>query len=426
MDGSAAPFDHGGAFAWVADLRRHRRLEVPQRRRGDGCGRRSCRRRGGPRSSCRTSWAIEEVRLAPSPRLRIVARDGALRPRARAGGRAVLPVRRRRRAGRSARLGGAAAPRRASTSATRRGRAGPPGAPAAAWASSASVLTGRDDGASPPAARLAPDRHDAHARGLARRGRGARLPPAGDDEPARLVRDRLVRPRGGGGLRGAARRPAAAPSGRCAAASRRVVLDDGSLGHAPRGVAAPPRAARALRGGRGRRPALPAAARWACSTRCSPPSPRSRRTPRSRRRARRSAASRGSVPSTPPRGFTGRLRDYQARGLGWLDFLRDFGFGGCLADDMGLGKTVQVLALLEARRAARRRSRRSSSCPARSSSTGRRRRPASRPRLRVLDHTGLDRAREAAGVRRLRPRAHHLRHAAARRGAAARTSPSTT
>jgi hypothetical protein len=33
--------------------------------------------------------------------------------------------------------------------------------------------------------------------------------------------------------------------------------------------------------------------------------------------------------------------------------LRNFGFGGCLADDMGLGKTVQVLALLEERRAQR-------------------------------------------------------------------------
>lgn len=33
-----------------------------------------------------------------------------------------------------------------------------------------------------------------------------------------------------------------------------------------------------------------------------------------------------------------------------MTFLRQFGFGGCLADDMGLGKTVQVLALLERRR----------------------------------------------------------------------------
>jgi superfamily II DNA or RNA helicase len=47
-----------------------------------------------------------------------------------------------------------------------------------------------------------------------------------------------------------------------------------------------------------------------------------------------------------PEGFTGTLRPYQRRGLGWLHFLRDTGLGGCLADDMGLGKTIQVLALL--------------------------------------------------------------------------------
>jgi superfamily II DNA or RNA helicase len=56
-----------------------------------------------------------------------------------------------------------------------------------------------------------------------------------------------------------------------------------------------------------------------------------------------------------PSGFSGELRGYQKAGLAWLHFLRDFGFGGCLADDMGLGKTVQVLALLESRRAERRR-----------------------------------------------------------------------
>lgn len=53
-------------------------------------------------------------------------------------------------------------------------------------------------------------------------------------------------------------------------------------------------------------------------------------------------------------GFSGELRPYQKEGLGWLHFLRDFQFGGCLADDMGLGKTVQVLALLAARRDQRR------------------------------------------------------------------------
>ena len=55
-------------------------------------------------------------------------------------------------------------------------------------------------------------------------------------------------------------------------------------------------------------------------------------------------------PADPPASFTGTLRTYQREGLGWLKFLRTFGFGGCLADDMGLGKTIMVLALLEWRR----------------------------------------------------------------------------
>ena len=58
----------------------------------------------------------------------------------------------------------------------------------------------------------------------------------------------------------------------------------------------------------------------------------------------------GVKPADPPEEFNGELRPYQKDGLGWINFLRQFGFGGCLADDMGLGKTVQVLALLETRR----------------------------------------------------------------------------
>ncbi|MEX2141207.1 MAG: DEAD/DEAH box helicase [Pirellulales bacterium] len=58
----------------------------------------------------------------------------------------------------------------------------------------------------------------------------------------------------------------------------------------------------------------------------------------------------GVKPAGEPPSFQGELRLYQRDGLGWLNFLREFGFGGCLADDMGLGKTVQVLALLEQRR----------------------------------------------------------------------------
>ena len=61
----------------------------------------------------------------------------------------------------------------------------------------------------------------------------------------------------------------------------------------------------------------------------------------------------GIKPKSAPRGFKGELREYQRDGLAWLNFLREFGLGGCLADDMGLGKTVQVLALLESRRTRR-------------------------------------------------------------------------
>ena len=48
-----------------------------------------------------------------------------------------------------------------------------------------------------------------------------------------------------------------------------------------------------------------------------------------------------------PEGFQGTLRPYQARGYSWLNFLRRWGLGACLADDMGLGKTIQALALIQ-------------------------------------------------------------------------------
>jgi len=56
----------------------------------------------------------------------------------------------------------------------------------------------------------------------------------------------------------------------------------------------------------------------------------------------------------PPGGFRGSLREYQKAGLGWLEFLDTYRFGGCLGDDMGLGKTVQVLAFLQKKRRERR------------------------------------------------------------------------
>lgn len=44
--------------------------------------------------------------------------------------------------------------------------------------------------------------------------------------------------------------------------------------------------------------------------------------------------------------FHANLREYQERGLSWLNFMKKLGLGACLADDMGLGKTIQVIALL--------------------------------------------------------------------------------
>ncbi len=52
---------------------------------------------------------------------------------------------------------------------------------------------------------------------------------------------------------------------------------------------------------------------------------------------------RGDVAAEIP-GFEGVLRDYQSRGVEWISFLTDNGFGALLADDMGLGKTIQTIA----------------------------------------------------------------------------------
>ena len=41
-----------------------------------------------------------------------------------------------------------------------------------------------------------------------------------------------------------------------------------------------------------------------------------------------------------------QLRDYQKKGIQWLQMLHHYGFGGILADDMGLGKTLQAIAFL--------------------------------------------------------------------------------
>jgi superfamily II DNA or RNA helicase/uncharacterized Zn finger protein len=115
----------------------------------------------------------------------------------------------------------------------------------------------------------------------------------------------------------------------------------------------------------------------------------------------------GIRPQQEPAGFTGELRPYQRDALGWFEFLRQFGFGGCLADDMGLGKTLMTLALLEARRelraqnpAAKNGKPQPSSAPSLAvlpkSLIFNWKQEALRftPALRVLDHTGQTRKKD--------------------------------
>lgn len=52
------------------------------------------------------------------------------------------------------------------------------------------------------------------------------------------------------------------------------------------------------------------------------------------------------APIENPPLLNGTLREYQRRGVAWLQYLENLGLNGCLADDMGLGKTVQIIARL--------------------------------------------------------------------------------
>jgi SNF2 family DNA or RNA helicase len=52
------------------------------------------------------------------------------------------------------------------------------------------------------------------------------------------------------------------------------------------------------------------------------------------------------APIADPPALQGTLRDYQKRGVAWLQYLEQLGLNPCLADDMGLGKTIQVITRL--------------------------------------------------------------------------------
>ncbi len=96
-----------------------------------------------------------------------------------------------------------------------------------------------------------------------------------------------------------------------------------------------------------------------------------------------------------PQGFHGTLRPYQSRGFSWLQFLRQWGLGACLADDMGLGKTIQALALIEHDREAGNGKPVLLICP--TSVIGNWRMEAERftPDLPVMVHHGVDRLKDA-------------------------------
>ncbi|HLR84565.1 MAG TPA: DEAD/DEAH box helicase, partial [Nocardioidaceae bacterium] len=66
-------------------------------------------------------------------------------------------------------------------------------------------------------------------------------------------------------------------------------------------------------------------------------------------RQRLAAGEAGDEPLEQPTALCATLRDYQMRGLRWLDRMTSLGLGCCLADDMGLGKTITVIALHLAR-----------------------------------------------------------------------------
>ena len=395
MDGRVAPFDHGGAFFWVIDLRRHQRLEVP---RGEGQSLRlallATERR--PPVELPKGLGFEEVRVAPAPRIRIGARDGGF-------GRTSELV-----AEPSFRYGDAVVPAEAP------GWAVPAEVPPRVYVRDRqaegvllarlrtlgikrSVYQGREEGP----LRLSPGRLGSTVTTLTREGwhveaegRVYRRPgttslrvsssgidwfdleAAVDFEGEKVALPRLLQ---------AIRRGAAT-----------VVLDDGSIGMLPEEWLR--RHASLARFGetegellRFRRTQVGLLDALLAS---QPEVEVDAAFEKARGALRRFDGIRAR---TAPRGFKGRLRGYQELGLGWMAFLRDFGFGGCLADDMGLGKTVQVLALLEARRG---KVKKPSLVVVPRSLIFNWKEEASRftPRLRIRDHTGPERVRDAKAL----------------------------
>jgi SNF2 family DNA or RNA helicase len=105
-------------------------------------------------------------------------------------------------------------------------------------------------------------------------------------------------------------------------------------------------------------------------------------------------------------GLNAELRDYQKRGVAWIEFLERLSLNGCLADDMGLGKTMQVIARLVREREADTNDDQSTPGPtlliAPTSVIGNWRKEIERfaPQLSVLIHHGAERISDAKALKR--------------------------
>ena len=96
-----------------------------------------------------------------------------------------------------------------------------------------------------------------------------------------------------------------------------------------------------------------------------------------------------------PEGLKAELRGYQKKGYEWMGFLQEVNFGGILADDMGLGKTLQTLSLLQREKESGNKNASLVVMPTSLVYNWMSEARKFTPSLRILVHTGLNRARHA-------------------------------
>ena len=404
MDGRAAPFEHGGAFAWVPTpvATGGSRSPAPK---GRGCRRRSCRWRGGHRSRCRRSCtsrrpAWPRVGGSGLPRTTGLSAASANWWPSRPSSTARPSCRLKRPAGRC-RPSPAARPRP-----RRRGRAGPAerlrilasNARSSRGVGRAVVPAAEPPSPVVPALTREGWHVEAEGRVYRRPGTMSLSVTSGIDwfdlEAARCDFD------------GQARGPAAAPCRPSAAARRRRRSATARVGCSPRSgcaqYAAPGRAWARPRA----TPSASAAARPGLLDALLAAQPEVAIDAAFAQGRESAPALRGrSAPSKPPRGFSGELRDYQSDGLGWLDFLARLRLRrAAWPTTWAWARPCRCWPCSQSRRSARGRRGRPTPVAGRGAALaglqldrgGR----AVHARLRVLDYTGADRARDARALRR--------------------------